>query len=93
MKTGEANNIILVIAILVVFVLMIGFIIFMNEAERRIPIQYAKRVVGRKQYGGQNTFIPIKIAMSGVMPIIFAMAFMSLPSTLKMFIEPKSGSF
>ena len=93
MKTGEAKNIILVIAILVVFVLMIGFIIFMNEAERRIPIQYAKRVVGRKQYGGQNTFIPIKIAMSGVMPIIFAMAFMSLPSTLKMFIEPKSGSF
>ena len=93
MKTGEAKNIILVIAILVVFILMIGFIIFMNEAERRIPIQYAKRVVGRKQYGGQNTFIPIKIAMSGVMPIIFAMAFMSLPSTLKMFIEPKSGSF
>ena len=87
MKTGEAKNIILVIAILVVFVLMIGFIIFMNEAERRIPIKYAKRVVGRKQYGGQNTFIPIKIAMSGVMPIIFAMAFMSLPSTLKMFIE------
>lgn len=83
MKTGEAKNIILVIAILVVFILMIGFIIFMNEAERRIPIQYAKRVVGRKQYGGQNTFIPIKIAMSGVMPIIFAMAFMSLPSTLK----------
>ena len=64
-----------------------------GAAERRIPIQYAKRVVGRKQYGGQNTFIPIKIAMSGVMPIIFAMAFMSLPSTLKMFIEPKSGSF
>ena len=85
MKTGEAKNIILVIAILVVFVLMIGFIIFMNEAERRIPIQYAKRVVGRKQYGGQNTFIPIKIAMSGVMPIIFAMSLMSLPQTILFF--------
>ncbi|MBR2305165.1 MAG: preprotein translocase subunit SecY [Ruminococcus sp.] len=92
-KTGEAKNIILVIAIVIIFILMIGFIIFMNEAERRIPLQYAKRVVGRRQYGGQSTYIPVKIAMSGVMPIIFAMAFMSLPSTLKMFITPKDGSF
>lgn len=93
MKTGETKYMILIPVVLVVFVLMIAFIILMNEAERRIPIQYAKRVVGRKQYGGQNTFIPVKIAMSGVMPIIFAMAFMSLPSTLQMFIQPKSGSF
>ena len=71
--------------ILVMFVVMIGFIVFMNESERRIPIQYAKRVVGRKQYGGQSTHIPIKVAMSGVMPIIFAMAIMSLPSTIAMF--------
>ncbi len=76
--------------VLIVFVVMIGFIVFMNESERRIPIQYAKRVVGRKQYGGQNTHIPIKIAMSGVMPIIFAMAIMSLPSTISMFIPPKT---
>lgn len=76
--------------VLLVFVAMIGFIVFMNESERRIPIQYAKRVVGRKQYGGQNTHIPIKIAMSGVMPIIFAMAIMSLPSTLRMFINPEN---
>ena len=89
MKTGEAKYMILVPIILVVFVLMIAFIIFMNESERRIPIQYAKRVVGRKQYGGQNTFIPIKVCMSGVLPIIFAMAFMSLPSTLEMFIKPR----
>jgi len=74
--------------VLIVFVVMIGFIVFMNESERRIPIQYAKRVVGRKQYGGQSTYIPVKIAMSGVMPIIFAMAIMSLPSTLRMFINP-----
>lgn len=93
MKTGEAKNMILVPVIIVVFILMIAFIIYMNNAERRIPIQYAKRVVGRKQYGGQNTFIPVKIAMSGVMPIIFAMAFMSLPQTFKMFIQPKTGSF
>lgn len=72
--------------IAIIEVIMIGFIVLMNNAERRIPIQYAKRVVGRKQYGGQNTHIPVKVAMSGVMPIIFAMAFMSLPQTLEMFI-------
>ena len=93
MQTGNAKNMILVPIIIIVFILMIAFIIFMNEAERRIPIQYAKRVVGRKQYGGQNTFIPVKIAMSGVLPIIFAMAFVSLPSTLEMFIKPNPGSF
>ncbi|MBQ8928226.1 MAG: preprotein translocase subunit SecY [Oscillospiraceae bacterium] len=76
------------LAVLVMFVLMVGFIVAMNEAERRIPIQYAKRVVGRKQYGGQNTHIPIKVCMSGVMPIIFAMAFMSLPSTISLFVQP-----
>jgi len=76
------------LGVLLMFVIMIGFIVFMNEAERRIPVQYAKRVVGRKQFGGQNTHIPIKVCMSGVMPIIFAMAFMSLPSTLSLFIKP-----
>ncbi len=72
----------------IIFVLMIGVVVLMNESERRIPIQYAKRVVGRKQYGGQSTHIPIKVCMSGVMPIIFAMAFMSLPNTISMFVEP-----
>lgn len=70
----------------VVFIVFeFAFIVFMNEAERRIPIQYAKRVVGRKQYGGQKTHIPIKVMMSGVMPIIFAMSFMSLPQTIQLF--------
>ncbi|MDE5768523.1 MAG: preprotein translocase subunit SecY [Oscillospiraceae bacterium] len=76
------------LVIMVMFVFMIAFIVFMNEAERKIPIQYAKRVVGRKQYGGQNTHIPIKVCMSGVMPIIFAMSFMSLPATISMFVKP-----
>ena len=88
--TGEAKYMILVPIIGIVFILMIAFIIFMNNAERRIPIQYAKRVVGRKQYGGQSTFIPVKVAMSGVLPIIFAMSFMSLPTTLEMFIPVKN---
>ena len=64
---------------------MIAFVILMTNAERRIPVQYAKRVVGRKMYGGQTNHIPIKVAMAGVMPIIFAMSIMSLPSTIGFF--------
>ena len=85
---SDKKYILIVPIVLIVFVAMIGFIVFMNESERRIPIQYAKRVVGRKQYGGQSTHIPVKVCMSGVMPIIFAMAFMSLPSTIGMFKGP-----
>lgn len=70
---------------IVFIVFEFAFIVYMNEAERRIPIQYAKRVVGRKQYGGQKTHIPVKVMMSGVMPIIFAMSFMSLPQTIQLF--------
>ena len=86
LTTGEVKYMVLVPIVIVIFVAMIAFIIFMDNAERRIPIQYAKRVVGRKMYGGQSSFIPIKVAMSGVLPIIFAMSFMSLPSTLELFI-------
>ena len=70
----------------VILVLMIAFIVWMDNAERRIPVQYAKRVVGRKMYGGQNTHIPIKVNMSGVMPIIFAGSILSIPPTIQMFI-------
>ena len=74
-----------IIIVLVGIVALVLFIVFINDAERRIPIQYAKRVVGRKVYGGQNTNLPIKVAMSGVMPIIFAMSIMSLPATIGYF--------
>ena len=70
----------------VILVLMIAFIVWMDNAERRIPVQYAKRVVGRKMYGGQNTHIPIKVNMSGVMPVIFAGSILSIPPTIQMFI-------
>jgi preprotein translocase subunit SecY len=63
---------------------MIAFVILMTNAERRIPVQYAKRVVGRKMYGGQSQHIPIKVAMAGVMPIIFAMTIMTLPTSIGM---------
>lgn len=78
---------------IVMFGAVIVFIIIMTNAERRIPIQYAKRVVGRKMYGGQSSFIPVKVSMSGVMPIIFASAFLSLPSTIALFFTPKPGTW
>lgn len=67
----------------IIFLAVMWFIVFMNDAERRIPIQYAKRVVGRKMYGGQSTHIPVKVSGSGVMPIIFASTILSLPGTIK----------
>ncbi len=91
-QQGTFKAYLLLIAVGILFLAMIAFIIFMNNAERRIPIQYAKRVVGNKMYGGQSSYIPVKIAMSGVLPIIFASAFVSLPSTLQMFISPNYTS-
>lgn len=91
----DAKNIIFVAIVVVIFIAMVWFVIFMSNAERRIPVQYAKRVVGRKMYGGQSTHIPIKVAMSGVMPIIFAMSLMSLPQTICYFfgIDGKGEGF
>lgn len=75
-----------VVAIVIVFLLTIAFIVWMTNAERRIPIQYAKRVVGRKMYGGQNTHLPIKVNMSGVMPIIFASSILTIPTMIVTFM-------
>ena len=80
-----------IIVVLIGMAALILFIIFINDAERRIPIQYAKRVVGRKVYGGQNTNLPIKVSMSGVMPIIFAQSICSLPATICAFTGHTSG--
>ena len=75
-----------IIIVVIGMAALVLFIIFINDAERRIPIQYAKRVVGRKIYGGQNTNLPIKVSMSGVMPIIFAQSICSLPATVCAFV-------
>ena len=75
---------------ILVFLAVMWFIVFMNDAERRIPIQYAKRVVGRKMYGGQSTHIPVKVSGSGVMPIIFASSILSLPSTIRIILGTNS---
>ena len=79
------------IIVTVIMALLVLFIVFINDAERRIPIQYAKRVVGRKVYGGQNTNLPIKVAMSGVLPVIFAQSIASLPATVCAFAGIHEG--
>ena len=77
--------------VVVALLLLVVFIVFINDAERRIPIQYAKRVVGRKVYGGQSTNLPIKVSMSGVLPVIFAQSIVSIPATICAFTGNTSG--
>ncbi|MDO4380928.1 MAG: preprotein translocase subunit SecY [Clostridia bacterium] len=77
----------LVPIVIVCLLAMIAYIVWMDNAERRIPVQYAKRVVGRKMYGGQSTHIPIKVNMSGVLPVIFASSILSLPATVRLFLS------
>ena len=72
---------------------LIVLITWVNGAERRIPVQYAKRQVGRKMYGGQSSSLPMKVNMSGVLPIIFAQTIAMLPATIGAFASPKPGSF
>ena len=86
-STGRTVYKVLVPVVCVIFILMIAYIVLLDNAERRVPIQYAKRVVGRKMYGGQNTHMPIKVNMSGVLPIIFASSILSLPGTVQMFLS------
>lgn len=81
------------VGIVVGMLLIIMFIVFITNSERRIPVQYAKRVVGRKVYGGQNTHLPIKVNMSGVMPIIFAQSIASLPATIAAFLPAATSGF
>ena len=92
MKAGYIS-VIGLIAIILAALAIIVFIVFITNAERRIPVQYAKRVVGRKMYGGQSTHLPIKVNLSGVMPIIFAQTIASLPATIAALCNPSEGTF
>ena len=84
-KGGEVAGILKILGLLVILLAVIVFIVIANNGERRIPVQYAKRVVGRKMYGGQSSSLPMKLNMSGVMPIIFAQALMMFPLLLSRF--------
>ncbi len=90
---AEIVGIIVIILILAMFVGVIAGVIWVQQAERRIPIQYAKRVVGRKMYGGQSTHLPIKVNLAGVIPIIFAMSIMMFPSTIVTMFFANSDNF
>jgi len=79
-------SIIGVILLLAVFVGMVIAIVYIGEAQRRIPVQYAKRIIGRKVYGGQSTYIPLRINQGGVIPIIFASSVLLFPATIAQFI-------
>ncbi|MBP1757240.1 MAG: secY [Firmicutes bacterium] len=70
------------LAVIALFIVVIALVVFVQSAERRIPVQYAKKVVGRKMYGGQSTYLPIKVNQAGVIPVIFAISIVTLPSTL-----------
>ena len=88
---GAGQYLVLAPLFLVLFLVVIWVIVFMNESERRIPVQYAKKVVGRRMYGGQSTFLPIKVAMSGVMPVIFASSILAIPQFIQIFWNPTGG--
>lgn len=85
LSTGEMGIFVLII-LAVLMVLVVGFIIFVEQGQRRIPVQYAKRVVGRKMYGGQSTYLPLKINTSGVIPPIFASSIIMFPATIASFV-------
>ena len=84
----STTGLLLVLGILVGAILLVAGVVFVTEAERRVPVQYAKKVVGRKMYGGQNTHIPIKLVMAGVMPVIFASSFMTFPMMIIPLFNP-----
>jgi len=83
----------LIPAVLAFAILLIAGVVFIDLGQRRIPVQYAKRVVGRKMYGGQSTHIPMKVNSSGVLPIIFAVSILALPQTIAMFTGTDSGFY
>ena len=91
-KSAGAMHPVFIPLFLIGMLLLVIFIVFITNSERRIPVQYAKRVVGRKMYGGQSTHLPMKVNMSGVLPIIFAQSIASLPATIAAFIPGGSTS-
>lgn len=91
---GILWGVLFILCIIAFMIALVGVVVFLTESERKIPVQYAKRVVGRKMYGGQSSVLPIKLNMTGVMPIIFASSICSLPATIMLFIkEPTTAGF
>ena len=87
-----ANGFEVFLLVLAIGVVIIGLVVFVEQSQRRIPVQYAKRMVGRRTYGGTNTYIPIKVNMAGVIPVIFASSLLYLPTLIAQFNMPADGS-
>ncbi|MBN9238836.1 MAG: preprotein translocase subunit SecY [Micrococcales bacterium 70-64] len=87
----ESNGLEVFIAVILIGVLIVGAVVFVEQSQRRIPVQYAKRMVGRRTYGGNNTYIPIKVNMAGVVPVIFASSLLYLPALIAQFNQPATG--
>lgn len=81
-------GIVTALAVIIGAIILVSGVVFVQQAERKVPVQYAKKVVGRKMYGGQNTHIPLKLVMAGVMPVIFASSFMTFPAMLIQIFAP-----
>ena len=79
------------VIVLLVGLVIVGLIVFVEQSQRRIPVQYAKRIVGRRTYGGNNTYIPLKVNMAGVIPVIFASSLLYLPALIAQFNQPAAG--
>ncbi|WP_402461853.1 preprotein translocase subunit SecY [Isoptericola aurantiacus] len=88
---GGANGPLNFIVMIAVIILVIGMVVFVEQSQRRIPVQYAKRMVGRRMYGGTSTYIPIKINMAGVIPVIFAASILAIPALLAQFGDQTAG--
>ncbi len=90
---GSMDSLWELIMFIVALVFIFGFIVFIDMAERKVPVQYAKQIKGRKMYGGQSTYIPVRLNATGVMPIIFAMSLLSFPQLLMSIFWPNSSAF
>ena len=88
---GGDNGVSKFIIVMAIIVLVIALVVFVEQSQRRIPVQYAKRMVGRRMYGGSSTYIPIKINMAGVIPVIFASSLLAVPGLLAQFGDPTRG--
>jgi preprotein translocase subunit SecY len=88
---AQAKGIEIFFIVLAVGLLILGLVVFVEQSQRRVPVQYAKRMVGRRTYGGTNTYIPIKVNMAGVIPVIFASSLLYLPALLAQFNQPGAG--
>lgn len=89
---GQTNGIEMLIAVIAVGVVIMGAVVFVEQSQRRIPVQYAKRMVGRRMYGGKSTYIPIKVNMAGVVPVIFASSLLYFPALIAQFNQPSDGT-